>query len=98
VKKYDTSKDGKIDVKEFGNLLAECNGGTRPTDEEIAWVHRVADCRKCSMPPRRRLPPHPPRAPAPAPHQPTPACVLARAFRSQQLQVRLRTNKAAPAL
>ena len=51
VKKYDTNKDGMIQLKEFSALLTECNGGSQPTDEEIAWLFRVAARRKCRVPP-----------------------------------------------
>ena len=64
---------------------AEAEGGdsrdSQPTEEEIAWVHRVADRRKCSMPFPAALSPPPP----PPPSTCTPSCVPARPFRSQQL-------------
>ena len=31
MKKYDKSGDGKLDENELGDLLADCNGGVRPT-------------------------------------------------------------------
>jgi hypothetical protein len=40
-----------IQLKEFSALLTECNGGIQPTDEEIAWLFRVADRRKCRVRP-----------------------------------------------
>ncbi|EKX35420.1 hypothetical protein GUITHDRAFT_118437 [Guillardia theta CCMP2712] len=41
--KYDKSKDGKLDKKEFGDLLQEVNDGVRPPDEEITHIYQVAD-------------------------------------------------------
>ena len=40
-----------IQLTEFSALLTECNGGIQPTDEEIAWLFRVADRRKCRVRP-----------------------------------------------
>jgi len=49
LQKYDTNRDGHLDDAELGGMLADCNGGVRPSEEEIAWVRRVADKRDNHM-------------------------------------------------
>uniref|UniRef100_A0A7S0HT32 EF-hand domain-containing protein n=1 Tax=Hanusia phi TaxID=3032 RepID=A0A7S0HT32_9CRYP len=43
MRKYDRSQDGKLDKKEFGDLMQEVNEGVRPSSEEIAYIYQVAD-------------------------------------------------------
>eukprot|EP00811_Abedinium_folium_P003742 NODE_13441_length_1165_cov_8.936416.p1 GENE.NODE_13441_length_1165_cov_8.936416~~NODE_13441_length_1165_cov_8.936416.p1 ORF type:complete len:245 (+),score=55.79 NODE_13441_length_1165_cov_8.936416:103-735(+) len=43
VKKYDTSKTGKLELPELKELLQELNSACEVTDEEVSWVMQQAD-------------------------------------------------------
>uniref|UniRef100_A0A6U5XGN9 EF-hand domain-containing protein n=1 Tax=Guillardia theta TaxID=55529 RepID=A0A6U5XGN9_GUITH len=43
IRKYDLSKDGKLNKEELGNMLQDLAGGEKPTEEEVVYVLKTAD-------------------------------------------------------
>mmetsp|Transcript_13189 Transcript_13189/g.30321 ORF Transcript_13189/g.30321 Transcript_13189/m.30321 type:complete len:205 (-) Transcript_13189:207-821(-) len=43
IRKYDVSKQGKLNKEELANMLQDLAGGEKPTEEEVVYVLRTAD-------------------------------------------------------